>query len=224
MNFDENTFLKYLIPTANKEGRCTVVLVKYLVLVHNAFILKCNQEVTKKEKEMIDRINPTVKRSGMKGSGTNQDTEAKRLVKIVIANYYLPNHLSFIPYSYLKRRPPRYLQLSRIQNCHLLDYQDDLIPIILLHSQLEGQKSVIGNILALETHIMHKFIHGKPLLIEETPEVVYTNDDSSLIRAKIGSLREKIKQVLINAGYHLCVHFIDNSLFPTERVTSSNPD
>ena len=82
MNFDEKTFLKYLIPTANNEGRCTVFLVKYLVLVHNAFILKCNQEVTKREKEMIDRINPTVKRS-RSGSGTNQDTEAKRLVKIV---------------------------------------------------------------------------------------------------------------------------------------------
>lgn len=81
MNFDEKTCMKYLIPTASNEGRCTIILVKYLLFVHNTFILKCNQEMTKREKEMILSLNTGVQKEKASRIESTQDIEAERFVK-----------------------------------------------------------------------------------------------------------------------------------------------
>lgn len=67
---------------------------------------------------------------------------------------------------------------------------------------------------------MHTFIDGKPLITEDIPVVVYTDDDSSLIRAKIGLLREKIPQVLDEM---LLFFFVSSATASIERVISSVP-
>ncbi len=40
-SIDHSTPLKYLIPTAEGPGACTIALMKYLVLLHNHFIQSC---------------------------------------------------------------------------------------------------------------------------------------------------------------------------------------
>ena len=70
--------------------------------------------------------------------------------------------------------------VSQIQSCHLLDYEDQIRSIVLSHCHysLEHGKgqNISYDLLALEKHIVDRFIHGKPLIQLEIPQVVYRKD------------------------------------------------
>ena len=70
--------------------------------------------------------------------------------------------------------------VSHIQLCHLLDYEHQLLSIVLSHCRYllrhgHGQ-DIRYDLPALEKHIVDRFIHGKPLLMLEIPQVVYRRD------------------------------------------------
>ncbi len=70
--------------------------------------------------------------------------------------------------------------LRQIHRCHLLDYESQLLSIVLSHCHYsltigKGQK-ISYNLPALEKHIMDRFIHGKPLILSDIPQVVYRRD------------------------------------------------
>ena len=70
--------------------------------------------------------------------------------------------------------------VSHIQHCHLLEYEHQLLSIVLSHCHysLEHGKgqNVTYDLPALEKHVVDRFIHGKPLIQLEIPQVVYRKD------------------------------------------------
>ena len=84
---------------------------------------------------------------------------------------------------------------SQIQSCHLLDYEHQILSIVLSHCHysLEHGKgqNVSYDLQALEKNIVDRFIHGKPLILLEIPQVVYRKD---VYTAKaFASIRKNIK-------------------------------
>ncbi len=70
--------------------------------------------------------------------------------------------------------------VSHVQKCHLLNYEHQLMPIILSHCQYSlkyGQgQNVKYDLPALEKHLIDRFVHGRPFLVLEIPQVVYRKD------------------------------------------------
>ena len=78
----------------------------------------------------------------------------------------------------------------------MLNYEHHLMPIILSHCQYslkygKGQ-DIEYDLPAIEKHLIDRFIHGKPCLVLEIPQVVYTKEN---YRAKFASIKGKIHQV-----------------------------
>ena len=74
----------------------------------------------------------------------------------------------------------RKIPVSHAQSCHLLDYENQIISIVLSHCQYsleygKGQK-VKYDLPALEKHLVDRFIHGKPFVQLELLQVVYRKD------------------------------------------------
>ncbi|XP_019853235.1 PREDICTED: E3 ubiquitin-protein ligase RNF213-like [Amphimedon queenslandica] len=69
---------------------------------------------------------------------------------------------------------------SQIQLCHLLDYEHQILSIVLSHchySLKHGKGHDVNyDFAALEKHIVDRFIHGKPYIQLEFPQVVYRKD------------------------------------------------
>ena len=70
--------------------------------------------------------------------------------------------------------------ITHLHRCHLLDYEDQLPSIILSHCHYslkvgKGQ-DVKYDYQALENHILNRFIHGKPMILLDIPQVVYRKD------------------------------------------------
>ena len=70
--------------------------------------------------------------------------------------------------------------ITHLHRCHLLDYEHQLPSIILSHCHYslkvgKGQH-VKYDLQALEKHIVNRFIHGKPLILIDIPQVVYRKD------------------------------------------------
>ena len=88
----------------------------------------------------------------------------------------------------------RGIPISYVQPCHLLDYEHQLLPIVLSHCQYSlrhGQAQDIEyDLPALEKHIMDRFIHGKPLIQLEIPQVVYRKDVYTA--ATFANIRKKV--------------------------------
>ena len=84
--------------------------------------------------------------------------------------------------------------LTRVHRCHLLDYDSQIIPIVLAHCQYslrlgEGQ-NVTYDLPALEKHLLNRFIYGKPLILSDIPQVqykkdVYTSGNFAVIRKNV---------------------------------------
>lgn len=70
--------------------------------------------------------------------------------------------------------------LRQVRCCHLLDYESQILSIVLSHCHYsltagKGQK-ISYDLPALEKHILDRFIHGKPLILSDIPQVVYRSD------------------------------------------------
>jgi len=73
--------------------------------------------------------------------------------------------------------------LSQLQPCHVISYENKLLPLILTYCQYclqYGKGTEIEyDTTAIEKDLFEKFIFGKPLiLIDEMPIVVLSNDDT----------------------------------------------
>ena len=72
------------------------------------------------------------------------------------------------------------IPVSQVQYCHLLSYENRILSIVLSHCHYsleygKGQK-IEYDLSALEKHIIDQFVHGKPLILLEVPQVVYRKD------------------------------------------------
>lgn len=85
--------------------------------------------------------------------------------------------------------------ITHIHRCHLLDYEHQIVSIVLSHCQYSlkvGEAhSVQYDHQALEKHILDKFIHGKPIILSDIPQVVYRKDiyttvTFNAVRNKVG--------------------------------------
>lgn len=86
-----------------------------------------------------------------------------------------------------------------VQQCHLLDYEHHLLSIVLSQCQFSlkhGQGQDISyNLAALEKDIVDRFIHGKPYLILEIPQVVYRK--GVYTAASFVNIRKKVSPQVI---------------------------
>lgn len=89
--------------------------------------------------------------------------------------------------------------LPFIHRCHMLDYEQQLLSIVLSHchySLKAGQgQSMRYDLPALEKHILDRFIQGKPKIVFEIKVVAYAKD--LYIASNFTAVRIKIKQVCI---------------------------
>ena len=99
--------------------------------------------------------------------------------------------------------------VPHVQLCHLLDYEHQLLSIVLSHCRYSlrhghGQ-DIRYDLSALEKHIVDRFIHGKPLLMLEIPQVVYRRDVYTA--TSFANIRKKVSpQVLLE--YIMCVDLV----------------
>ena len=100
--------------------------------------------------------------------------------------------------------------VTHVQLCHLLDYEDQLLSIVLSHCQYSlkyghGQ-DISYDLPALQKHIVDRFIHGKPQLIMDFPQVIYREDVYTA--ASFANIRKNVSpQVHVHVGsvYVMCV-------------------
>lgn len=95
--------------------------------------------------------------------------------------------------------------ISLIQRCHVLDYEHQLVPILLSHCQYsltfgKGQ-NVRYDHKAMQKHILDRFIHGKPLIVGDAVQIqyqkdIYTTHIFSAVRRKVNPQVRIIKKHL----------------------------
>ena len=85
--------------------------------------------------------------------------------------------------------------ITHLHRCHLLDYEHQLLSIILSHCHysltLGKGEDVSYDLPALEKHILDRFIHGKPTILADIPQVVYRRDVYNA--ATFAAIRVKVK-------------------------------
>ena len=92
--------------------------------------------------------------------------------------------------------------ITHIHRCHLVDYEHQLLSIVLSHCNYsltfgKGQ-SIKYDHAALQKHILDRFIHGKPRILSDIPHVVYRKDIYTTVT--FAAVRKKVKnQVSIPA-------------------------
>ena len=101
------------------------------------------------------------------------------------------------------------MQLPHIHACHLLDYQSQLQSILLSHCHYSLHvghgHEVSYDVPALEKHILDRFIHGKPRILVDIPQVnyqkdVYTAATFSAVRKKVAKQVSEYKLSLQTSG------------------------
>jgi hypothetical protein len=105
------------------------------------------------------------------------------------------------------------IQLPHIHTCHLLDYSSQLQSILLSHCHYSLHvghgHEVSYDLPALQKHILDRFIHGKPRILVDIPQVsyqkdVYTAATFAAVRKKVAkqiSLRPRVQMdILLELG------------------------
>lgn len=115
-------------------------------------------------------------------------------------HYYILHALLsiYIDLTYCRELVPwhkRSVLLTHLQQCHLIDHEQQLLSIILSHCNYSLEvgkgRSVLYNYEALEKHILDRFIYGKPSIeVTEIPHVLYQNDICT--RVTFGAIRRKV--------------------------------
>ena len=94
----------------------------------------------------------------------------------------------------------RKIPVTHVQSCHLLTYENQLLSIVLSHccySLRHGEAQHIQyDLPALEKHIVDRFVHGKPLLQMEIPQVIYRKDVYTA--TTFANIRKKVKPQVDN--------------------------
>ena len=99
--------------------------------------------------------------------------------------------------------------VAHVQLCHLLDYEHQLLSIVLSHCRYSltyghGQ-DISYDLPALQKHIVDRFIHGKPHLVLDIPQVIYRRDVYTA--TSFANIRKKCHARLVHVcvGVSLCV-------------------
>lgn len=84
--------------------------------------------------------------------------------------------------------------ITHISHCHLVIYEQQLQSILLSHchySLTAGSSHLVKyDFKALEKHILDRFIHGKPMILADIPQVIYRKD--TYTAAMFGAIRRKV--------------------------------
>ena len=83
-----------------------------------------------------------------------------------------------------------------------MDYEHQIVSIVLSHCRYSLKSGKAHNVeydhQALEKHILDKFIHGKPMILSDIPQVIYRKDIYTTVT--FDAVRRKIPQVS-----HTCI-------------------
>lgn len=86
--------------------------------------------------------------------------------------------------------------LTHVHRCHVLDYEPQLVSIILSHCHysLRAGKGhdITYDFPSLQKHILDRYILGKPILLMDISEVVYRKDVYTA--TTFANIREKVKK------------------------------
>lgn len=92
------------------------------------------------------------------------------------------------------------IPITHIHRCHLLDYEHKIVSVVLSHCcyslKLGEAHTVRYDYQALEKHILDKFIHGKPLILSDIPQVVYRRDIYTT--ATLEAVRRKVNPQVVS--------------------------
>ena len=119
--------------------------------------------------------------------------EENQLMKTFV--YFISMFLSPSSLKWIKQKIP----VTHVQLFHLLDYEHQLLSIVMSHCQYSltyghGQ-DISYDLPALQKHIVDRFIHGKPLLVLDIPYVMYQKNVHTA--ASFANIRTKVSpQVL----------------------------
>ena len=87
------------------------------------------------------------------------------------------------------------MPITHIHQCHLLDYEDQIMSVILSHchySLRAGEAHTVKyDHQSLQKHILDKFIYGKPTILSDIPQVVYRTDIHTIDTFE--AVRNKVK-------------------------------
>ena len=108
--------------------------------------------------------------------------------------------LSFsITLSPLREWQKHEVPLPHIHRCHLLDYEQKLLSVILSHChyslRVGHSHDVSYDLPLLEKHLLDHFVFGKPRILLDIPQVVYRRDVYTA--ATFAAIRDRVrKQVM----------------------------
>ena len=172
----DTTSLGYLVPTTSEAGVCTTALVDFLTITHNNFIERCRVLMAEKDQRFY--------------------IAASLFCSYIYGMILVCSSLSFwrehkIPIAYL-------------HHCHMVTYEHQLPSIILSHChyslKLGKGQDIKYEHQALENHILNRFIHGKPIIVLDIPQVVFRKDIYSI--GTFLDVRRKVDpQVSISLNY-----------------------
>ena len=84
--------------------------------------------------------------------------------------------------------------ITHINNCHLVIYEHQLQSVLLSHchySLTAGSNHLVRyDLQAIEKHILDQFIHGKPTILADIPQVIYRQ--GTYTAARFGAVRKKV--------------------------------
>lgn len=190
----EDTTLQYLIPTTTGPGICSFALVDYLVVQHNCFMEMCQGVIYEEDKRYLVTVNVNV----------------WLFINVVIIHIIIKTFLNCLLCSEsIRIWKDHRIRLSLIHCCHLFDYEQQIMSIILSHCHYSlhvGQgQDVTYDFAALEKHIIDRIIQGKPKIIPDMINVSYTKD--TFTATNFFAIRSKVQaQVIIMLPRHSLYH------------------
>ncbi len=85
--------------------------------------------------------------------------------------------------------------ITHIHQCHVLDYEQQILSVVISHChyslRMGEAHTVKYDYQSLQKHILDKFIHGKPTILSDIPQVVYKKDIHNT--ATFVAIRTKVK-------------------------------
>ena len=129
--------------------------------------------------------------------------------------FLLSMFLSSLPWN--KQQIP----VAHVQLCHLLDYEHQLLSIVLSHCRYSltyghGQ-DISYDLPALQKHIVDRFIHGKPHLVLDIPQVIYRRDVYTA--TSFANIRKKVSPQVCSCVWVIhCVARVVTDQIESERA------
>ncbi len=82
----------------------------------------------------------------------------------------------------------RKVLVKHVQHCHLVEYHQQLLSMVLSHCHYSlkhgEQQELTYEFAALEKSFIDRFVHGKPMITLQIPEVRYLEDSYSIANVK----------------------------------------